>query len=575
MSLKVTGTRQLFTAPKGEKGDKGEDGNSFTPKGQAYGHFNSYQDWETAISNGQIQTAVPYLVDNAGYEHALVCYKYGHGNGSRTSEDGDAWTIISTKHLWAAVGDSWVDFGEIQGPPGEDGQDGNDGNDAELYQLLMTEAWARWEYDSSNNQWVLKCCIKGEAWFIKGGNRVSATSGLNYENQRIRIKYNNGKEIHYANIAGDGTWVDGYEGTYMQDDVYGESRVGQPKSIIVDLIGKDISDSTTVLDSKTIAIVWDGTPGGKGNDGNPGPMGIPAGTYSSIARYERTSSIVPIVENNGKYWYPKNVGVISGVEPSSDANSPWGLVPEFEVFFIKILFAAFAKVGEAIFHGNFMFSQNGKVNGAASNNYQLFTPSDPDNEANASRFAPNLYLNFLTGAARLAAGKAKFFADGSGFLAGGNIEWDISGIMNYSGVTKRKKTIVTDANFNQFLESGYLDPEDETTYWEIFHVERCGIYIELQNVENHRAVFLPDYFAVSSGAYDRSSDMRDRAEYCRSLLGNKIVMVNRGRSSLTVYGIRNTSIMSLGVGCVGVFECKLTDRNGAEYISWDYITTNF
>ena len=45
MSLKVRGTRQLFTAPKGEKGDKGEDGNSFTPKGQAYGHFDSSDDF--------------------------------------------------------------------------------------------------------------------------------------------------------------------------------------------------------------------------------------------------------------------------------------------------------------------------------------------------------------------------------------------------------------------------------------------------------------------------------------------------------------------------------------------------
>ena len=449
MSLKVTGTRQLFTAPKGEKGEKGEDGNSFTPKGQAYGHFDSPEDFETAVANGQVTAGYKYLVDYPSGEYALIYTRYGHGTGTLTADDGDAYTIVSTKHLWAATGNVWVDFGEIQGPPGEDGEDGQDGEDAQLYQLLMTEAWARWEHDSSNNQWVLKCCIKGEAWFIKGNDRVAATSGLNYENQRIRIMYNNNKELHYANIAGDGSWTDGVAGKYMEDDVYGESRVGQPDSITVDLIGKDISDQTTVLDSRTIAIVWDGAPGGKGEDGDPGPMGIPAGAYSSSARYERTKSIVPIVEHNGEYWYPKNIGVLTNSEPSAN-NANWKKAENFEVMFVKILFAAFAKLGEAIFHGNFMFSQNGKVNGADSNNYQLFTPSDPDNEDNASRFAPNLYLNFLTGAARLAAGKAKFFADGRGSLAGGNLSWDANG-----NVTARGTIYATGGEFGGYIKTTF------------------------------------------------------------------------------------------------------------------------
>ena len=372
-------------------------------------------------------------------------------------------------------------FTAPKGEKGDKGKDGNDGKDAELYQLVITEGWARWEYYSPNDEWVLKCCIKGEAWFIKGENRVSASSGLNYEEQKIRIRYNNGKMPHQVSISGDGTWTDGENGYYMQDDVYGISSVGTPNSIIVDLVGEDISGHKHVLDSKTITISWDGNPGQRGSNGGPGPMGIPAGTYSSSARYERTSSIVPIVENNGEYWYPKNVGVLTNSEPSAN-NSAWEKAENFEVMLVKILFAAFAKVGESIFHGNFMFSQNGRVNGEASNNYQLFTPSDPDNEDNASRFAPNLYLNFLTGAARLAAGKAKFNADGSGSLAGGRIEWDNLG-MKLAGVLYKKKTVITLSNLSQYMTVvGTFVENGETKNLYALDVLKAGTWIELNGI---------------------------------------------------------------------------------------------
>ncbi len=479
MSLKVRGTRQLFTAPKGEKGDKGEDGNSFTPKGQAYGHFDSPEDFETAVEHNLVTAGYKYLVDDREGDYAMVYTKYGHGIGTLTADDGDAYTIVGTKHLWAATGNIWVDFGEIQGPPGENGQNGEDGNDAELYRLQMTEAWARWEKGDPTG-WILKCSIKGNAWFIRGGTQMAATSGSRYEEQRIRIRYNNNKQLHYEPIAGDGSWTDGVAGKYLEDDEYGSSSVGQPECIIVELIGKDISDHTQVLDALTIAIAWDGEPGGKGNDGAPGPMGIPAGSYNSSAIYERTSEIVPIVEHNGKYWYPRNIGVLTNSEPSS--NNDWRLVDYFTVMFVKILFAAFAKVGEAIFHGNFMFSQNGKVNGADSNNYQLFSPSDPDNEGNASRFAPNLYLNFLTGAARLAAGKAKFNADGSGSLAGDRIEWDNLG-MKLAGVLYKKKTVITLSNLSQYMTVvGTFVENGETKNLYALDVLKAGTWIELNGI---------------------------------------------------------------------------------------------
>lgn len=147
------------------------------------------------------------------------------------------------------------------------------------------------------------------------------------------------------------------------------------------------------------------------------PLGIPAGTYDDKTSYIRTRSVCPIVEHNEEYWYPAKEGVLKGSEPSA-SNPAWKKADNFEVMLVKVLFAQFAKLGEAIFHGRFMFSQQGVVNGAASSQYKNFSPDDPDNEASAQRFAPNLYLDFQTGAARLAKGKAKFYADGTVEITG-------------------------------------------------------------------------------------------------------------------------------------------------------------
>ena len=152
-------------------------------------------------------------------------------------------------------------------------------------------------------------------------------------------------------------------------------------------------------------------------NGDIGPLGIPAGTYDNDISYVRERSVCPVVEHNGEYWYPAKEGVLKGSEPSA-SNPAWKKADNFEVMLVKVLFAQFAKLGEAIFHGRFMFSQQGVVNGAASSQYKNFSPDDPDNEASAQRFAPNLYLDFQTGAARLAKGKAKFFADGTVEITG-------------------------------------------------------------------------------------------------------------------------------------------------------------
>lgn len=118
-------------------------------------------------------------------------------------------------------------------------------------------------------------------------------------------------------------------------------------------------------------------------NGDIGPLGIPAGTYDDNISYIRTRSVCPVVEHNGEYWYPAKEGVLKGSEPSA-SNPAWKKADNFEVMLVKVLFAQFAKLGEAIFHGRFMFSQQGIRNGSTDTQYKYFNPDDPDNETNAA-----------------------------------------------------------------------------------------------------------------------------------------------------------------------------------------------
>ena len=72
------------------------------------------------------------------------------------------------------------------------------------------------------------------------------------------------------------------------------------------------------------------------------------------------------------------------------------IVTQWEAIFTKILFTAFAKLGSAIFSGDYTLSQRGILNGAVSTAYQNFKPNDANNP-----FIPYIYINWATGEAWL------------------------------------------------------------------------------------------------------------------------------------------------------------------------------
>ena len=144
-----------------------------------------------------------------------------------------------------------------------------------------------------------------------------------------------------------------------------------------------------------------GPKGDKGDKGPQGPQGkigqlaYPAGAWSASKTYTLTDTACPVVEHNGSYWRLV-VASNKGTEPTASNSSVWVIVTQWEAIFTKILFTAFAKLGSAIFSGDFTLSQRGLLNGADSNAYQNFKPNNANNP-----FIPYIYINWATGEAWL------------------------------------------------------------------------------------------------------------------------------------------------------------------------------
>lgn len=90
----------------------------------------------------------------------------------------------------------------------------------------------------------------------------------------------------------------------------------------------------------------------------------------------------------------------STLNPKEDvAQNPlttkWKVYPIDDLLAARVLLADFAKVGQAVFQGNYMLSQQGTdADGNPSSSYDKFNPS-------TNAFNPNILLDFMTGKARL------------------------------------------------------------------------------------------------------------------------------------------------------------------------------
>lgn len=126
----------------------------------------------------------------------------------------------------------------------------------------------------------------------------------------------------------------------------------------------------------------------------------PAGRYDPNTSYVCTEAAGPFVEQDGQYYamYKQGtwLGSSIGRTPKEDyaqygSDATWRLMDKYKALIVEILFSDYAKLGSAIFLGDYMFSQYGIRNGAQSNAYQNFDPNNLD------AFRPNIFVDWLKG----------------------------------------------------------------------------------------------------------------------------------------------------------------------------------
>lgn len=185
--------------------------------------------------------------------------------------------------------------------------------------------------------------------------------------------------------------------------------------LIGDRIYFELRNDSDVLARSVIPVVKDG------REGIDGIMVYPAGVYSADITYTADNETSPVVAYDGNYYMLIRGKSYNGAtmpegrrNPAEDVanggdDARWRLFEKFNAVFADVIMANFAKLGGAVFYGDYMFSQSGTINGTEVSGvdaegkayYRQFTDG-----VTYGTFLPYLMLNFQTG--ELNAEKGKF-----------------------------------------------------------------------------------------------------------------------------------------------------------------------
>lgn len=172
-------------------------------------------------------------------------------------------------------------------------------------------------------------------------------------------------------------------------------------STVDNLIAFELRDRVTgrVLASLSVPVVRDGAMGAVG------PMVYPAGIWKPGTTYKASDGACPVVMCGGAFFVLRPGETATGVNPVEDyalrgSASPWQPMESMQYVFADVLMANFAKLGAAVFYGDFMFSQDGTINGEPVSGldangvayYTRFTDGK-----SAGTFIPNICVNFKSG----------------------------------------------------------------------------------------------------------------------------------------------------------------------------------
>ena len=214
---------------------KGEDGTSFTAKGNAIAHYANKADFEAAT-----KTAGLYLYDDSAGA------KLVQWNGSATTEmsvaTGDAYTT-SDMHLWVRDETKWVDLGMIQGPAGTPGDDG------ESYWIVPSSETV----PLNSSGYPISASISATAW-----RKIGKTNAEQIKKDEEYDEVNN-KEGYTLSVAAHYNDSTGSEVTEMYDN--GTVTLSYTRGKVVQSVTMKLKKGTTILDIRNLVPSYNGKNG--------------------------------------------------------------------------------------------------------------------------------------------------------------------------------------------------------------------------------------------------------------------------------------------------------------------------
>lgn len=304
--------------------------------------------------------------------------------------------------------------------------------------------------------------------------------------------------------------------------------------------------------SNKLLYTWSNTKGNKGDKGDKGDIGrffYFGGVWEEI---ESTDTFVlndaqaPYFEHtdNGQKKYhvynPENSpsgGTITKavMAQTSFSNAPWeAMTNDFKYIITEALFANFAKLGSAVFSGDFMMSQYGTQHGYESNDYQDFDPEDIyDNSGNC--FCPSVLVNWRTGYAHFGCSSIIFNADGSGSLAKGAISWTSGGKSLFTGgINATSGEISGNLNVTGSLQLGDLNANHIKLWKDVY-----GGNITMYNSSGTATLGIstssnmPRFWARRENPYSEAY-LESYRLHLRSSTGNTTFLTNVGTGKIEV-----------------------------------------
>lgn len=314
----------------------------------------------------------------------------------------------------------------------------SDGHNSVVYKLVSNIDYIL--YDETGKRISPEDTIKISILKIDGKNITEITdSNWIYYDRELDIK-----------VYKDGVLLDSIKYPFeVNIDTFNIENI-----LSIDLIDP-LQHPDVIIDTKSIVI----NKRIQGGRGSKGQVIYPAGRYSLSEEYVMTDTSAPYVfYDNAYYLYKGTIPWIGNNQPSQ-SNTPtknptfWEEFEGFEAIYADVGILKQALVGNAVFYGNYIFSQQGTDhNGNPSNSFEKFgTNSSGQNIINNGEidnlltrtdmaFYPSICLNFKTG---------------EGWMSNKKFLWDTDGNVTVGGI-KTENNITTLGEVWQIDENGNI-----------------------------------------------------------------------------------------------------------------------